>query len=272
MSQAPDSYYAAGIAITCGFEVSGDPYTGVSGNLDGMGISCGALQWNIGQHSLQAMVAAVSEAVVHKAMPVYGNDLITACKPATSTAAGLAIVNAWQPGNKLPKAVAVELKAFFGTPEMRAQQDIRIRKVSDLAWSNAVAWLAAAGRTGTPDIRLYCWFFDIITQNGSLGPVTYGDVHGFITQNTPAKACDAVCDYLAATTGNDGFIKDAHKNAALWRGTPNGEKLELLVASYLRSKTAVLKYRPLVVNRKGGVAVGKGWINGQLYDFGSRGL
>jgi hypothetical protein len=79
MGKAPDDWKKSAVAITPGFEVSGDPYQGVSGDFDGMGISCGALQWNIGQGSLQPMVKAVGKQVVTAAMPIYGTQLWTAC-------------------------------------------------------------------------------------------------------------------------------------------------------------------------------------------------
>ena len=47
---------AVAISVTGTFENSGDPYLGVTGNFDGMGISCGVLQWNIGSNSLQPLV------------------------------------------------------------------------------------------------------------------------------------------------------------------------------------------------------------------------
>ena len=56
MANIPADFVKAAVAITPGFEVSGDPYLGVSGDFDRMGISCGALQWNIGSNSLQPMV------------------------------------------------------------------------------------------------------------------------------------------------------------------------------------------------------------------------
>lgn len=270
MATIPPDYYADAIAITCGFEVSGDPYLGVSGNFDGMGISCGCLQWNIGAGSLQPLVKAIPAAVILAKMPKYGADLIKACTSTVSQ--GLAIVNAWQNNKVLPAAARSELRAMLGTPEMRAEQDKHIAHDANLAFDYATAWLQAGGGHGVPEKRLYCWFFDIVTQNGSLAPVTYAKVSDFIKLNTPGHADDVVCDYLAAATGTDGFIKDAHKNSGLWRNQAAGGKLELLCGSYLRAQTARLKYRPLVLNRKGAIAMGKGWVNGALADFSKYGL
>jgi hypothetical protein len=42
------------VAVTGRFENAGDPWSGVTGDFDGMGISCGVLQWNIGSAAAPA--------------------------------------------------------------------------------------------------------------------------------------------------------------------------------------------------------------------------
>jgi len=78
---APNDWKSAAVAITPGFEVEGDPYQGVSGDFDGMGISCGALQWNIGSKSLQPIVIAVGKPKVAAAMPQLGQEMWTPATP-----------------------------------------------------------------------------------------------------------------------------------------------------------------------------------------------
>ena len=65
---------------------------------------------------------------------------------------------------------------------------------------------------------------------------------------------------------------DAKKNAALWRNSADGEKLEILVMSYLRSLTAAQQWRHVVLNRKGSIAMGAGWVNGTKWSFATHGL
>lgn len=264
MASAPNDWVEAAVAITPGFEVSGDPYVGVSGDFDDMGISCGALQWNIGQGSLQSMVKAIGRTAVVAAMPTHGVDMWQACN--TTIKNGLAIVRGWQTNKKLKAKPKAELVALMGASAMRAEQDKKIANVAQVAFDRAETWATASpGRT--PSKRLFCWFFDLVTQNGGLEGLTPRGVADFIAINTPNKADDVICDFLAGKKGTSGHVKDAVRNAVLWRDEATGERLELLCMSYLRSKTAVLKWQHVVLNRKGAIAMGGGWVNSGRFDF-----
>lgn len=263
----PD-WVKAAVTITPGFEVQGDPYQGVSGDFDGMGISLGALQWNIGQNSLQPMVIAVGEAEVKARMPTLAAQMWQAVNASTKT--GLAIVRAWQNGSTLGAVAKAELKALMGGAAMRAQQDIRIAAVAERAMDRAEAWAQGGGTAATK--RSFCWFFDLVTQNGGLNGLTPADVKDFISKATPDLADDVVCDYLDGLTGSSGHVTDAIRNAGRWRNNAPGEKLDLLVMSYLRSGTANPKWRHVVLNRKGTIAMGSGYVNGGKRDFSALGL
>lgn len=265
----PADWKAAAVAITPGFEVSGDPYQGVSGDFDGMGLSCGALQWNIGKASLQPMVRAIGKPAVLAAMPTFGEQMWTACNG--TIAAGLAIVRGWQTGARLRATPLAELRTLMDSPAMRAQQDGRIDQVAATALARATAWAATSPR-GPVSKRLFCWFFDLTTQNGGLAGMTWQAVADLQQENAPDHADDVVCDYLAGLKGTSGHVRDAHRNAALWRNPSSAERLDLLVMSYLRSGSSLPQWRPVVLNRKGAVGMGRGWVNGTLYDFSRFGL
>jgi hypothetical protein len=269
MSVIAKDWIDAAVAITPGFEATGDPYEAVSGDFDGMGISCGALQWNIGQRSLQPMVVAVGQTRVSALMPTYGPALWTACKG--STTAALATVRSWQKGKKLNAVAAKELRALMGSPEMRAEQSTRINAVAKTAFAMAEGWRGSTPGS-KPSKRLFCWFFDLVTQNGGLEGLTPAAVEGFIKGNTPDKVDDLICDFLATRKGTSGHVKDAHANAVLWRNPDGAEKLELLCMSYLRSKTANPLWRHVVVNRKGTIAMGAGHVNGKKWALSVHGL
>jgi hypothetical protein len=269
MSKVPDDWKKAAVAITPGFEVQGDPYEGVSGDFDDMGISCGALQWNIGQGSLQPMVQNLGKTFVTTIMPTFGNEMWTACN--SPIAKGLRIVRGWQPNGRLKQSARNELTALMGSKEMRAEQDAKIDKVAANAFSLANEWAKAEGRQG-PSKRMFCWFFDLVTQNGGLEGVKPKNVDDFIKLNRPDKADDVICDFLAGLGGASGHVKDAKKNARLWRDKANGEKLELMTLSYLRSGTANPRWRHVVLNRKGAIALGEGWVNSTKYSFAKHGL
>jgi hypothetical protein len=215
------------------------------------------------------MVKAVGAPVVREAMPRFGDQLWKACN--SSIATGLSVVRGWQNGDKLTPEAKAELRAFMGTPPMRVQQDERIARKAKAAFDTASEW-AAHKPGGQPSKRSFCWFFDVVTQNGSLEGVSFEDVAQFLEQNKPDKADDFICNFLAARTGNSGHVKDAHKNADLWRNKADSEEIELLAMSYLRSETANPKWRHVVLNRKGTIAMGGGWVNGSKRDFSAHGL
>lgn len=269
MASPPSAWIASAVAITPGFETVGDPYMGVAGDFDGMGISCGALQWNVGKGSLQPMVKAVGRTVVNAAMPNFGKETWQACN--TTVGKGLAIVRGWQVGTSLKSKPKAELRALMGTAEMRAEQQTRINSVAERSFDRATEWATAAGKSAASK-RLFCWFFDLTTQNGGLEGLTPQRVADFIELNKPDKVDDLVCDYLVTRKGTSGHVKDAHKNGALWRNPANDEKLEILVMSYLRSETAIPKWRHVVLNRKGTIGLGKGWVNSSMWDFSNHGL
>jgi len=269
MSDAPSDWIKAAIAITPSFETTGDPYVGVTGDFDGMGISCGALQWNIGMGSLQPMVKNVGKPVVKQAMPKLGEEFWTACN--SPIAAGLKIVRGWQQGARLKADAKAELRSFMGTPEMRAQQDAKIGRKAGTAFRMASEW-AAHIPGGEPTKRSFCWFFDIVTQNGDLKGLSFDEVADFLEQNKPDKSDDFVCDFLATRTGSSGHVKDAHENAKLWRNNADSAKLELLVMSYLRAQLAKAAFSHVVLNRKGTIAMGIGQVNGGKRDFSAHGL
>ncbi|MFY8207982.1 MAG: hypothetical protein ACOVOE_01395 [Caulobacter sp.] len=252
------------VAITGRFENAGDPWRGVTGDFDGMGISCGVLQWNIGSASLQPMVKAVGQAVVLREAPTIGADLWRACNAGVAT--GLAIVRGWQTGTKLKAIPARELASLMGSPEMKAQQTSRIRVVAERADALADSWAKAAGRNART-LRELVWFFDLVTQNGGLKGLTLADVRAFIQTSTPGRADDVVCDWLLAAPAAWWGRLDCIKNAGLWRDKVTPAQLELFALSYLRSGLSNSKARGVVMNRKGALAIGKGWVNSQLFDF-----
>ena len=73
-----EEWILSALRLTGHFEDSADPLGAVTGNFDGMGISLGVLQWNLGSGSLQPMVPAVGEAEVLARMPSFGDELWSA--------------------------------------------------------------------------------------------------------------------------------------------------------------------------------------------------
>ena len=258
-----DDFLTAGLKITGHFEDSQDPLGAVSGNFDGMGISLGVLQWNMGSNSLQPMVKTIGKAAVTSTMPRFGDDLWRACNATVS--GGLAIVKAWQPNNKLPKAVFNELKAYVRSPPFQEQQLKAARRVGNTAWATAVDWANKQGRQ-TATKREFCWFYDVFTQNGGLKTVTPKKVQDFIDNHGANSADDLICDWLAGRTDDNRGARDSRKNARLWRNAVPPPRLFLFVASFLRTAEANPLWHSDVMNRKGTIALGGGWVHAEQHD------
>ncbi len=254
------------VTITGTFENSGDPYEGVSGDFDGQGISCGVLQWNIGQNSLQPLVKAIGEPVVLSTMPNFGKDMWKACN--TSLSKALDIVRSWQGGTALKSGPKGELKRLMGSSQMRQQQDAAIDKVAARAETLADTWAADRGASKR-SVQELAWFFDVVTQNNSMKGLSYKDVMAFKSVAGPGNAGDLVCDWLAGTTTKYAGMEDCHKNARLWRNAVSGVALDLLVLGYLRSQKSILQWRGDVLNRKGTLAVKVGFVHKTKFDFTS---
>lgn len=259
-----DAAIKTALNVTGHFENSSDPFGGVSGDFDGMGISLGVLQWNIGTGSLQPLVMSAGREAVIDAMPSHGEEFWQSCNVPINQ--GLAIVRGWQNDSKLSASAHAELKFFAHSEQFMTQQISSAQKVAQHAWDAASNWNAQLGRE-SPDLHQFCWFFDLFTQNGGLKGVSPGDVENFIRHADTDQADDLVCNWLASQQSAPHGGKDAMKNAAAWRNLPNQISLELLIASYLRAQKSKPEWRVDVLNRKGTIAMRSGWVHGNKLDL-----
>ncbi|WP_374369545.1 hypothetical protein [Dongia sp.] len=256
------------LEVTGGFENPGNPWSGVAGDFDGMGLSAGALQWNIGQGSLQPLVRAAGRDAVCAAMPIHGPDFWRACEAPIRN--GLGLVRQWQGHTaRLPSDLTSELRAFLVSAPMREQQMRAAERIGRRAQILAETWARSLERR--PSLRDFCWFFDLVTQNGGLKGLSLGDVKAFITRHgDAAKAIAEICDWLAAMPRAYAGFKDCRHNATLWRDAESGDRYELLILSYLRALKSRPEYAGTVMNRKGTIATGIGWVNAKMCDLRSR--
>ena len=259
------SWIDLALAITGDFETTGDPFAGVTGDFDGMGLSCGVLQWCIGQGSLQPLVRGAGKAAVLAAMPKYGNDFWLACN--SDVVKGLAIVRGWQTNKVLDKGVRKELETLMASKPLREQQSKAAEGVARQAYDLAKLWCRDSTGAAEPDLRSFCWYFDLVTQNGGPKGLTFKDVTHFIAAHGTASVDDVLADWLAATGPAMAGWKDSRQNARLWRDQIPASRLPLVVLSYLRALKARSEYQAVVFNRKGSIAFGSGWVNGEKMVF-----
>ena len=175
-------------------------------------------------------------------------------------------MHGWQTGQRLRPAVKAELKAFAHSDAFVSQQIASADRVAEQAWSSASLWNTEAGE-GQPTLQEFCWFFDLRTQNGGLKGISPVDVQEFIAAAGLDRGDDLVCDWLEARTEADRGFRDSTKNVQLWRNAMPDAHLMLFVARYLRSQKASLPWRADVLNRKGTIALGLGWVHGEKHEL-----
>jgi len=264
MSNLTPEWLKTVLEVTGGFETEGNPWAGISNDFDNQGISCGILQWNIGQGSLQPLVKKCGLVAVKSHMPVYGDQLWDACNK--SIPQGLQIVRAWQPNKHLRADVRNELVALFGSPEMVDQQMAAATEVGEAAMKLASRW-ATELRASDPMLREFCLFFDLLTQSGGMKNVWLDDVNNLIATKTPHKVVDFICTWMVNRPPTVVHRSDGKKNADLWNGHIPDSILELFVLTYLRCLKSLEKYQIVALNRRGTIATTRGWVNGSLQDL-----
>ena len=265
MAEPPQEWVKTALQVTGHFEDSDDPLGAVTGDFDGMGISLGVLQWNIGSNSLQSMVAAVGRDYVIGIMPQYGEAFWEACGSDVRT--GLAICRRWQQGGRLEATAQSELGTFTRSDPFVAQQVARASKVARTANSAAEAYAAKDPGYVEPTKALFCWFFDLITQNGGLKGLGYDDVSAFLERNGKSVSGDVICDWLASRPKGMAGYRDSDENARIWRNAIPDGQMSLFVLSYLRSQLSRPEFRADVMNRKATIALQHGWVHREKHDL-----
>lgn len=265
MANLTPEWLKTALEVTGGFETDGNPWAGISNDFDNMGISCGILQWNIGQGSVQPLVKKCGLPIVQKYMPVHGNELWTACQG--TIANGLQIVRNWQPNKKLKPDVMSELRTLFGSPEMVEQQMAAAQHVGEESMQLASKW-ADELRNGDPRLKEFCLFFDLITQSGGMKGVWLDDVRAFIQQNGGrANADDVICNWILNRPADVEHLGDGKKNAALWKNNVADADVELFTLAYLRCLKSKVIFQVVALNRRGTIAQEIGWVNGGKVDL-----
>jgi len=227
----PESYLKEALRITGAFEGSG--YGEVSGNFDGQGLSIGVLQWNYGQGSIQSKI-------LRPLIGRYGALSIDNCFPSKvshsaymSRKEGIAFSKRMQTKTWSWKRrrFIIRMKPEWTnawrhllTSSMgREQQLIAADSVAMKAWNYAELY-------NMKSLKSFCWFFDIVTQNGSLKGIHKPDT----------DIDDTYKMYLNA----DGGI-----NKKKWQGIASKEAKTLFIWTCLR--VARNKWASDVISRKG---------------------
>jgi hypothetical protein len=263
MSTPPTDWIRSALEITGHFEDSADPWGGVVGDFDNMGVSLGVLQWNFGMGSLQPMVLRVGKAAVDASMPTIGEQFWAACNAAQNM--WRPIVATWQTNGALHAVPEKELKAYARSAAFIAEQVSVSNRTAGIALTQAQDWADADPHFDSVTKALFCWFFDLTTQNGGLKGVTIADVEAYRASSADPR--DLLCSWLEQRPNTISGGADARVNGKTWRAPVSPQRETLLYLSYLRSLKSVAKWQVDTLNRKGTIAMWKGKVHGDAHDL-----
>jgi|SRR5208282_2254122 len=240
------------LSVSGKFEsATGPGYTSVSGNFDGMGMSCGILQWNAGQGTLQALVRAIGAAMGwDRAKTFFSSDIQAfSALPAGAPAVQWCLAHYIEAGTKnVDPGAKAKWQAFLGQPESVAAQ---VQIASSGVLGHAKREVAAYCPDYQDRSRPYAFFFDLVTQEGgmSVGHQTVPPV--------PSGQTPDVADALAFASANDGLC------ALDWKTATDSDDLAklLLHYAYSRSMLANPQYQWDTCSRRGTIACRSGVVH-----------
>jgi hypothetical protein len=155
------------LALSGAFETSTgfpDCFCGLTGDFDGMGLSYGVLQWNIGQGTLQPLLSDMLSAH-ERVMAGIFHDNLAALKNMLASPKGAQLAWARSIQDPLRHRIFEPWKGLFlslgRTPEYQAIQLAHARIVQKRA-------AALCRRFGVTTERALALMFDICVQNGSI--------------------------------------------------------------------------------------------------------
>lgn len=243
--------------VSGGFENgSGASYTTVTGNFDGMGISCGILQWNAGQNTLQALVTNIAAKMGwDKAKSFFSSDIQVFAGLKGAAAVAWCLNKYIQTGGKdVDPAAKVRWQNFLTQPESIAAQ---VAFASAGTLGHAKREVAAYAPDYAANNRPYVFFFDLITQEGGMSS------GGHTIPPIPSGQTPDISDALNFAA------QKSPQCQTIWQGVTSGdnEATLLLHYAYARAMMANPLYQWDACARRGTIACRSGIVHGAHLDF-----
>ena len=175
------------LALTGSFETGNQPpdcFCGLTGDFDGQGISFGVLQWNLGQKTLQPLLQQVIERHPDLCQSIFHENLDTIRALGSATLEEqLTFARSIQNRGVVNEPWRGILRTLGRTPEFCAIQ-------SDAAAGLYERAGAMCGEYGLTSQRAVALMFDILTQNGGIGPIVKSQIMADFAQLPPAGAAE----------------------------------------------------------------------------------
>ncbi|HWP73139.1 MAG TPA: peptidoglycan-binding domain-containing protein [Methylomirabilota bacterium] len=159
------------LALTGAFETDAavpECFAGLSGNFDGQGISFGALQWNLGQGSLQPLLRQMDTQHPAIVEEVFGPST---AELRAMLSAPLAEQLTWATSIQDPRRSVVNepWRGRFKTLGRREEFQLIQTAAAHAMYQEALTW---CGAYGVASERAVALLFDIRVQNGSISALT----------------------------------------------------------------------------------------------------
>ena len=161
------------LKVTGTFEGGTPRYEALTGDSDGQGISAGILQWNLGQGTLQELVGRIGTAMgwnkAKAIIPMGDLQALSKMPPQSAIAYAHEHYLSSLDYRRIRPAAVAAWKLFLSSPEsVAAQRHYAVETVLTSAHHLANKFVPeAANRT-----RVIAFFFDLVTQQGSMRTVT----------------------------------------------------------------------------------------------------
>lgn len=226
-------------------------FSNLAGNFDGMGISAGVLQWNLGCGSLQPMLAEMLS------MSGYSGSFATefAELAASSKTAGVELSLQYQTNNKLHADFKQAMVALLTDPASVNVQKKYMRKVYAVS-SKLVTQFGFDEDSLLPHL----FFFDLVTNSGSMKTVTPSQIDALFEDGGQAVLSELVA-YLQESGGEFYTVMiNFYDNLDLLQE----EQLRLLVIGYERAKLSSPQWRLMAYARRAAIAMCYGYVNKEL--------
>lgn len=228
--------------ITGSFEGSG--YDALAGNFDGMGISAGILQFNFGKNTLQLLLGRYQERFGDISENIIFPEPIDHLAFLSPKEAVAFAKNYMLDGKRIKPEWVTPWKHFLRLPGCKdVQKDIAENIYGKKAYALMDVWRLHS-------LRAFCFFFDVAVQNGSMKGIKRADIDLSLDEY-----------WSVMSQADDSLIRE-------WTNiVPTEEQMLLFIAGWERSRKSIKRWQDDVFSRKSCIAMGRGLVHGQVFDF-----
>jgi len=246
--------------ITGSYENGEPAYDGLTGNFDGQGMSVGVLQWCAGQGSLGNLIAKMVEMSSVEFVDACFDTSVTQMIGMSGSQQKQFVLDNFLPdGMKLSQEAISQWQTLLNTEvSINAQVDL----ASSGVLAKAMRYAAQFVPDGDQNIRVIAFFFDVVTQSGSMK-----NGRGSVV---PVEGGSPVSDLSVSQAVSLANTK-SKKTASLWAMIAKNDPLAhlLLHYAYQRAMLSKPEYVWDALSRRGAIACRTGVVHGKLFDFNS---